>query len=96
MYYITFSAQIVMPHSFLLFQSVRRSNCYMVCVGDIANTSDASSHSSTDLEIGCLIDLTTGLVSFTANGKEMETFYQVECPKKPNTPVTIVLPFISL
>ncbi|KAJ8274943.1 hypothetical protein COCON_G00095680 [Conger conger] len=63
-----------------LKQGVKRSNCYMVCVGDIAGTSNASNHSDTDLEIGCLIDLATGLVSFTANGKEMETFYQGAMP----------------
>lgn len=37
----------------------------------------SSSRSNSDLEIGCLIDLATGLVSFTANGKELPTTYQV-------------------
>ncbi|XP_061097426.1 ryanodine receptor 3-like isoform X2 [Conger conger] len=72
-------------------ESVKRSNCYMVCVGDIAGTSNASNHSDTDLEIGCLIDLATGLVSFTANGKEMETFYQVE-PSTKLFPAVFVRP----
>lgn len=27
--------------------------------------------------IGCLIDLDTGLMTFTGNGKEINTFYQV-------------------
>ncbi|XP_066532570.1 ryanodine receptor 3 [Hoplias malabaricus] len=60
-------------------ESVRRSNCYMVCAGDISGSS--SGRSNIDLEIGCHIDLASGLVSFTANGKELPTAYQVE----PNT-----------
>lgn len=60
----------------LLCRSVQRSNCYMVCVAD-AVTPSSSSRSSSDLEIGCLADLATGLVSFNANGKELPTSYQV-------------------
>lgn len=30
-----------------------------------------------DFVIGCLLDLATGLMTFTANGKEVNTFYQV-------------------
>ncbi|XP_076849219.1 ryanodine receptor 3 isoform X1 [Brachyhypopomus gauderio] len=70
-------------------ESVRRSNCYMVCAGDITNGS--SGRNNVDLEIGCHIDLASGLVSFTANGKELPTVYQVE----PNTklfPAAFVLP----
>lgn len=33
--------------------------------------------SQEDFVIGCLIDLDTGLMTFTANGKEINTFYQV-------------------
>lgn len=29
------------------------------------------------LEIGCLVDTTNGLLTFTANGKELSTYYQV-------------------
>lgn len=53
----------------------------MVWCGDI--TSSSSSHSSSrsnvnvDLEMGCFIDLATGLVAFTVNGKELTTSYQV-------------------
>ncbi|XP_072301857.1 ryanodine receptor 3 isoform X2 [Eucyclogobius newberryi] len=57
-------------------ESVQRSNCYMVCGSDAVGVSPNS-----ELEIGCLIDLASGLVSFTANGKELPTTYQVE----PNT-----------
>ncbi|KAJ8393523.1 hypothetical protein AAFF_G00059960 [Aldrovandia affinis] len=61
-------------------ESVQRSNCYMICGGDIASASDPSTHTNTDLEIGCLINLATGLVSFTANGKELETSFQDAMP----------------
>uniref|UniRef100_A0A9J8B7I3 Ryanodine receptor 3 n=1 Tax=Cyprinus carpio carpio TaxID=630221 RepID=A0A9J8B7I3_CYPCA len=60
-------------------ESVRRSNCYMVCAGDVV--SGSTGRSNTDLEIGCCIDLASGLVSFTANGRNLPTAYQVE----PNT-----------
>uniref|UniRef100_A0A672FJE4 Ryanodine receptor 3 n=1 Tax=Salarias fasciatus TaxID=181472 RepID=A0A672FJE4_SALFA len=71
-------------------ESVQRGNCYMVCGTDAVGTSP-STRSSSDLEIGCLIDLATGLLSFNANGKELPTTYQVE----PNTklfPAVFVLP----
>ncbi|KAM4600943.1 ryanodine receptor 3 [Polymixia lowei] len=61
-------------------ESVQRSNCYMVWGADVVGSS-SSGRSSSDLDIGCLIDLATGFVSFTANGKELSTVYQVE----PNT-----------
>lgn len=48
----------------------------MVCGADVVGAASAGRNSS-DLEIGCLIDLATGLVSFTANGKELPTTYQV-------------------
>ncbi|XP_030575089.1 ryanodine receptor 3 [Archocentrus centrarchus] len=62
-------------------ESVKRSNCYMVWGGDVTSASHASGRSNVDLEIGCLIDLATGLLTFTVNGKEISTSYQVE----PNT-----------
>ncbi|XP_037397585.1 ryanodine receptor 3-like isoform X3 [Pygocentrus nattereri] len=62
-------------------ESVKRSNCYMVWGGDISSATHSSSRSNVDLEIGCLIDVATGLVNFTVNGKELATSYQVE----PNT-----------
>ncbi|KAG7222685.1 hypothetical protein INR49_026294, partial [Caranx melampygus] len=57
-------------------ESVQRSNCYMVCGADAIGPS-SSNRSNSDLDIGCLIDLATGLVSFTANGKELPTSYQI-------------------
>ncbi|XP_023208270.1 ryanodine receptor 3-like isoform X5 [Xiphophorus maculatus] len=62
-------------------ESVKRSNCYMVWGGDMTSCAHASSRSNVDLDIGCLIDLSTGMVTFTVNGKELSTSYQVE----PNT-----------
>ncbi|XP_053330601.1 ryanodine receptor 3 [Spea bombifrons] len=62
-------------------ESVKRSNCYMVWGGDLSTGSQRSSRNNVDVEIGCLVDLATGLLSFTANGKELGTCYQVE----PNT-----------
>uniref|UniRef100_A0A673ZQH0 Ryanodine receptor 3 n=1 Tax=Salmo trutta TaxID=8032 RepID=A0A673ZQH0_SALTR len=63
-------------------ESVRRSNCYMVCAGDVVGSSHSSSRSNIDLEIGCLVDLATGFLSFTANGKELATTYEVESNTK--------------
>ncbi len=54
----------------------------MVWGGDVTNAAHASSRSNIDLEIGCLIDLATGLVTFTANGKEISTSYQVNVCRK--------------
>ena len=56
---------------------MRRSNSYIVWGGDVPNAAHASSRSNVDLEIGCLIDLSTGLLTFTVNGKEITTSYQV-------------------
>lgn len=49
----------------------------MVWGGDVTSAAHASSRSNVDLEIGCLIDLATGLVTFTINGREISTSYQV-------------------
>ncbi|KAI1903502.1 hypothetical protein AGOR_G00027850 [Albula goreensis] len=64
-----------------IHDSMKRSNCYMVWGGEFSNSSQQTRISQEDLLIGCLIDLDTGLMTFTANGKEVNTFYQVE----PNT-----------
>lgn len=49
----------------------------MVWGGDVTSAAHSSSRSNVDLEIGCLIDLATGLLTFTVNGKELSTSYQV-------------------
>uniref|UniRef100_A0A8C3ABS1 Ryanodine receptor 2 n=1 Tax=Cyclopterus lumpus TaxID=8103 RepID=A0A8C3ABS1_CYCLU len=61
-------------------ESVKRCNCYMVCAGEATGLSQ--SRRSTGLEIGCLIDTATGLLTFTSSGVEMTTFYQVEASTK--------------
>nr|XP_015196138.1 PREDICTED: ryanodine receptor 1 [Lepisosteus oculatus] len=62
-------------------RGMKRSNCYMVWAGEFSNSSQQTRITQEDLVIGCLVDLATGLMTFTANGKEINTFYQVE----PNT-----------
>ncbi|XP_053461557.1 ryanodine receptor 1 isoform X2 [Nycticebus coucang] len=71
--------------------SLKCSNCYMVWGGDFVSPGQQGRISHSDLVIGCLVDLATGLMTFTANGKESNTFFQVE----PNTklfPAVFVLP----
>lgn len=58
--------------------SIKRSNCYMMWGGEFSN-SQQTRVSQEDFIIGCLVDLDTGLMTFTANGKEINTFYQVSC-----------------
>ncbi|XP_076024958.1 ryanodine receptor 1-like isoform X1 [Genypterus blacodes] len=73
-----------------IHDSIKRSNCYMVWGGEFSS-SQQTRVTQEDFIIGCLIDLDTGLMTFTANGKEINTFYQVE----PNTklfPAVFVLP----
>uniref|UniRef100_A0AAR2IQQ6 Ryanodine receptor 2b (cardiac) n=1 Tax=Pygocentrus nattereri TaxID=42514 RepID=A0AAR2IQQ6_PYGNA len=63
-----------------VLQSVKCSCCYMVCAAE--GSSLSHSRSSSGLEIGCLVDTATGLLTFTANGKEMGTYFRVEpCTK---------------
>ncbi|XP_061087166.1 ryanodine receptor 2-like [Conger conger] len=57
-------------------ESIKRSNCYMVWAGE--STSPGQGRNNNGLEIGCLVDTANGLLTFTANGKELSTYYQVE------------------
>ncbi|XP_073337843.1 ryanodine receptor 2 [Pagrus major] len=61
-------------------ESVKRCNCYMVCAGEATGLSQ--SRRSSGLEIGCLIDTATGLLTFTSSGVEMANFCQVEASTK--------------
>ncbi|XP_072515634.1 ryanodine receptor 1 [Salminus brasiliensis] len=73
-----------------IHESMKRSNCYMVWGGEFSS-SQQTRISQEDFVIGCLVDLDTGLMTYTANGKEVNTFYQVE----PNTklfPAVFCLP----
>nr|XP_040033351.1 ryanodine receptor 2 isoform X4 [Gasterosteus aculeatus aculeatus] len=56
-------------------ESIKHSNCYMVWAGESSSPGQGRSNG---LEIGCLVDTTNGLLTFTANGKELSTYYQVE------------------
>uniref|UniRef100_A0A4W4GAQ9 Ryanodine receptor 1 n=1 Tax=Electrophorus electricus TaxID=8005 RepID=A0A4W4GAQ9_ELEEL len=74
-----------------IHDSIKRSNCYMVWAADLIS-GPQQCFTQEDLVVGCLVDLATGLMTFTANGKEINTFYQVE----PNTklfPAVFVQPF---
>uniref|UniRef100_A0A8C3HTP2 Ryanodine receptor 1 n=1 Tax=Chrysemys picta bellii TaxID=8478 RepID=A0A8C3HTP2_CHRPI len=74
-----------------IHDSIKRSNCYLVWGGEFVSSGQQTRVSTVDLVLGCLVDLATGLMTFTANGKEINTFYQVE----PNTklfPAVFVLP----
>ncbi|KAG9346042.1 hypothetical protein JZ751_007858 [Albula glossodonta] len=57
-------------------ESIKRSNCYMVWAGE--STSPGQGRNNNGLEIGCLVDTANGLLTFTSNGKELSTYYQVE------------------
>ncbi|XP_039594621.1 ryanodine receptor 2 isoform X2 [Polypterus senegalus] len=57
-------------------ESIKRSNCYMVWAGE--STSPGQGRNNNGLEIGCLVDTASGLLTFTTNGKEISTYYQVE------------------
>uniref|UniRef100_A0A7N6A8U4 Ryanodine receptor 2 n=1 Tax=Anabas testudineus TaxID=64144 RepID=A0A7N6A8U4_ANATE len=57
-------------------ESIKRSNCYMVWAGE--SSSPGQGRNNSGLEICCLVDTTNGLLTFTANGKEISTYYQVE------------------
>lgn len=56
---------------------MKHSNCYMVWGGDLVSNQQTR-FSQEDMVVGCLVDLATGLMTFTANGKEINTFYQVQ------------------
>ncbi|XP_050784274.1 ryanodine receptor 1 isoform X2 [Gopherus flavomarginatus] len=74
-----------------IHDSIKRSNCYLVWGGEFVSSGQQTRVSTVDLVLGCLVDLATGLMTFMANGKEINTFYQVE----PNTklfPAVFVLP----
>ncbi|KAK1794494.1 hypothetical protein P4O66_011363, partial [Electrophorus voltai] len=57
-------------------ESIKRSNCYMVWAGE--NNNPGQGRNNNGLEIGCMVDTASGLLTFTANSKELSTYYQVE------------------
>jgi len=76
----------------LMICSMKHSNCYMVWGGDLVSNQQTR-FSQEDMVVGCLVDLATGLMTFTANGKEINTFYQVR--KAYTACVTFRCPFKS-
>lgn len=71
---------------------MKRSNCYMVWGGEFSG-SQQTRITQEDFVIGCLVDLDTGLMTFAANGKEVNTFYQV---RKCSHGATFPLPVSDL
>ena len=61
--------------------SVSRKNCYLVSAGDLHNRyshlEDTSKRMTPGLLIGCHVDTSTGLLSFTVNGREAANKFQV-------------------
>uniref|UniRef100_A0A3B1K1U7 Ryanodine receptor 2 n=1 Tax=Astyanax mexicanus TaxID=7994 RepID=A0A3B1K1U7_ASTMX len=55
-------------------ESIKRSNCYMVWAGESNNPGQGRNNNG--LEIGCMVDTASGLLTFTTNGKELSTYYQ--------------------
>lgn len=47
----------------------------MVCAGE--SMSPGQGRNNNGLEIGCVVDAASGLLTFIANGKELSTYYQV-------------------
>lgn len=86
-----FSALCLSGIFITFFRSVKRCVCYMVCAGEA--TGLAQSRRSSGLEIGCLMDTATGLLTFTSNGVEMSTFFQVGHPGNDLMSNTTVLFF---
>ena len=58
-----------------------RKNCYIVSAGDLQNRygqNEADAKLTTPgLLIGCFVDTSTGVMSFTVNGKEVANKFQV-------------------
>ncbi|KAM6377966.1 ryanodine receptor 1-like [Pluvialis apricaria] len=68
---------------------------WCVCVwGEFSSTAQQAWVTHANLVIGCLLDLATSLMTFTANGKEINTFFQVE-PKTKLFPAVFTLPTIQ-
>ena len=61
--------------------SVSRKNCYLVSAGDLqhryGHQEDSGKRLAPGLLIGCHIDVSTGVLSFTVNGKEVANKFQV-------------------
>ncbi|CAN0250954.1 unnamed protein product [Lampetra fluviatilis] len=57
--------------------SIKRSNCFMAWCGEFGGQ-QGQGRNNISIDIGCLIDIGSGLLTFYANGKEIPTYYQIE------------------
>ena len=61
--------------------SLSRKNCYIVSAGDLQNRyshqEESGKRMAPGLLIGCHVDTSTGLLSFTVNGQEAANKFQV-------------------
>nr|CAB3265843.1 ryanodine receptor 3 [Phallusia mammillata] len=58
-------------------ESIKRSNCYVIWCGDL-HQHVANGQSNNGLLVTCMVDIATGLLTFSVNGKDLRVFYQVE------------------
>ncbi|XP_076818158.1 ryanodine receptor 2-like isoform X3 [Clavelina lepadiformis] len=78
-------------------ESVKRSNCFVISCGElsqqltVARSQTTPPHAQSGILINCIADLAAGLLTFTANGKDIRTFYQVE-PDVKLYPAVFALP----
>ena len=65
-----------------ILSSVLRKDCYLVSAAELnqcfVDVEQAHKKISNSLLLGCLVDLSTGILSFTVNGKEAAQKFQVE------------------
>ena len=66
--------------------SVSRKNCYIVSAGDLQHRygqqEESGKRMTPGLLIGCHVDTSTGVLSFTVNGNEVANKFQVRCHSK--------------
>lgn len=63
-----------------IVSSLTRKDCYVISAADLSlnNVEQDAKKTSDGLLIGCVVDLSTGVLSFSVNGKEIPQKYQVE------------------
>ena len=62
-------------------ESVDRQNCYLMRVDEMyaeVSNDPTGKPPSTGLFVGCFVDISTGVVSFTCEGKEMKKLFKME------------------
>ncbi|XP_071161899.1 ryanodine receptor-like [Mytilus edulis] len=90
----------VLDDDYNLKQSLSRKNCYMVSAGDLLQRYGSSLQEVTSkratpgIIIGCCIDISSGMLSFSVNGKEVANKFAVE-PNSKLFPAVICEPTIK-